>query len=224
MSGWVRTHNKLLYAHGKSGSTSLAHLVHTGVATQAITQWQHDCADVNQLVESEGVEPLILIREPRERFVSGMWQLVSELLTVALPRITRWHDLGYVDDMLDEPQYWRDVTEQMFCVLGFDCGNPQLSDREAYHLGHYLQMFSHLKQHPTVHSTSEINSVLQQLGHDAVVHNSSTEKPLGEYYTVFKNAIVTTPSWITVLKWLEPERDRYADLSLRLDYLANKNG
>ena len=111
--------------------------------------------------------------------------------------------------------YWRDVTEQMFRVIGFDSGNPQLSDREAYHLGHYLEMFDHLKGDFVCKRTGDMTSVLTGLGIDnTTTHNQSIGKPLGEYYLMFSNAITDTASWPTVVEWLQPEVARYTQLMM----------
>jgi len=218
MSGWClidspnnSTYNSVLYAHGKSGSTSLAHLVDTGVGEYVITDYEHDCASINAYIDASPSDVIVFLRDPYSRFISGMWQCVSETLRVALPM----NDQQLLDDLLDEPLYWRAVTERMFHVLGFSGGNPQLSDISAYHLAHYLEMFEHLRGPFVCKRTGEMTSVLTGLGiQNVVTHNQSIDKPLGEYYTMFSNAIQDTPSWPTVVEWLQPEVARYTQLMM----------
>jgi len=201
MSGWHQSGNYIFFAFGKCGSTTLDHLHFNNV----IKDFDPDCELINDYLQDKNLNPVVFIREPMDRFFSGMFQFMfiySKKLNIKLP---------------DTQNAWIKVWESVLELLNFDKGYPIFNDAESYHLQHYLKNLNKIQKEFAVVETTHLTPYIKNvLGVDAPnILNSANRYGSAEYKIykgLFRTSFYKNKYKEIVINWIQPEIDEYQKL------------
>ena len=201
MSGWHQSGNYIFFAYGKCGSTSLDHLHFNNV----IRDYDPDCELINNYLQDKNLNPVIFIREPMDRFFSGMFQFVhaySKRLNIQIP---------------DTEKAWINVWEVILELLNFDKGYPIFNDAESYHLQHYLKNLKNIQKDFAVVDTRHLTPYIKNvLGINAPNMLNSADRYSSDEYKIYKHQFRTSfyknKYKDIVINWIQPEIDEYQKL------------
>lgn len=202
MSGWWKKDNYLFYAHGKSGSTSLSEGNFKHVF---ITDDEESSNMISYFNSNPGTQIVIFIRNPLDRWLSGIWQFSTEVIQkININAFIHDIDIDRMDNV---------AMLELFCeILNYDKphSGPVFNDAEGYHMAHYLERFDHVEIPFMVVETKNMTPFMERIGIELSNHNNSEQKTgvTNHYVDAFKSCKYKDQ----VLQWLEPEMARFNKL------------
>ncbi|MDG1141908.1 MAG: hypothetical protein P8N24_01675 [Hellea sp.] len=199
MSGWWKKDNYLFYAHGKSGSTSLSE----GNFKSIFITDDNDSSNMLSYYNSNpDTQFVVFIRNPLDRWLSGIWQFSTEVIRKVNPRtdVTNMDKLAMLELFCEILNYNKPLT------------GPVFNDAESYHMDNFLERFDNVEIPFMVVETKNMTPFMKRIGIDLGNHNANLAKvEAGNGYAdVFQSCKYRD----AVLQWLEPEMARFTKLIL----------
>ena len=199
MSGWWKKDNYLFYAHGKSGSTSLSE---GNFKSIFITDDNESSNMISYFNNNPDTQIVVFIRNPLDRWLSGIWQFSTEVIRKVNPRtdVTNMDKLAMLELFCEILNYNKPLT------------GPVFNDAESYHMDNFLERFDNVEIPFMVVETKNMTPFMKRIGIDLGNHNANLAKvEAGNGYAdVFQSCKYRD----AVLQWLEPEMARFTKLIL----------
>lgn len=128
--GWHRLPGgDIIGAYGKSGSTSLSQV-------PELTHLWQDELDLSSIIAADN--PWVVIRDPAERFASGLYQSLYLFLCDVVPPVDvgQQNYLSWCTDI----NYWCELIDKFCDFMDLNSGKGFMYIREwdQYHMGNYL--------------------------------------------------------------------------------------
>ena len=194
MSGWYQKDKYVFFAYGKCGSTSLDHSGFERVVDDSddlIT----GCLQINNYLDNKDLTPIVFIRDPLERFYSGMFQFMMR------------HCVNLNVKLTADEDCWINIWNSFLEITNFDRKAPVFNDSEAYHLNNYLEKYKKIKADITFIKTELLTPTLKDLVGVTVYRENSTASVYykGAYRLGFNNSKYKD----NVMAFLQPEIELY---------------